>query len=405
MIFRLLLTGWRSPKLKYDFPPSPNEPHIHREPLRAFGYACVFMIAIAAMLLLAPMGQAQTSAAPAAGSTLNVATRAIRPFVFEENGKLTGFSVELWRLIAQRLGVESNFDVQPTVKDLLAAVKDKRDRVGVSAISITAEREREFDFSQPMFETGLGVMARVAPSGGGLSMLAMLDWNSIAKFVAIFLLLNLIPAHVIWWDHLRHEKTDDDYISRKYMPGVLQAAYWLALTWGAQSAELPVRWLGRIMHLLTVYGSVFFVAFFIASASSTLTLQQMKSDISGPADLPGKQVATVKGSTSVDYLRGIGAHPIEATDIDAAIELLSAGKVDAVVYDMPVLQYYVSHSESTALQVVGEPFLKGNYGIVFASDDTLRKSVNEALLALTEDGTIANLNAKWFGAKTSDGAK
>lgn len=385
------------------------------------GFCMKILGLVLALLVMAQPGSAQTpQAAPgqvapgrpiapspvAPGSTLNVATRIIRPFVFEENGQLTGFSIDLWRLIGQRMNLQTNFDVQPTVSDLLAAVKDGRDRTGISAISITAERERSFDFSQPMFETGLGIMAPLVASGGLMGTLQMLDWSSIAKVFGVFFILMIIPAHIIWFDHRKEvESTMYFPINRKYFPGIFEAAYWSAVSWSGQGEGSPVRWVSRMAYLMTCYGSVFFVAFFTASASSSLTLQQLKGDISGPADLPGKRVATVKGSTASDYLRKVGAKQIEANDSDAAIKALLGGEADAVVYDMPVLQYFVAQNPDSKMQVVGEAFLKGNYGIVFQPDDPLRKAVNEALLALTEDGTIANLNNKWLGAKITPGAQ
>src|SRR5262245_58428717 len=85
-----------------------------------------------------------------AAAKVRVATRVVRPFVFQEGGDLTGFSIELWREISRRIGVESEFLVEPTVQDLLDRVKSGQAAVGIAAISITSEREEEFDLSQPM---------------------------------------------------------------------------------------------------------------------------------------------------------------------------------------------------------------------------------------------------------------
>ena len=56
-------------------------------------------------------------------SKLRVATRLVRPFVYEQQGQLTGFSIELWQQIARQLNIQSEFVVKPTVKELLDAVK------------------------------------------------------------------------------------------------------------------------------------------------------------------------------------------------------------------------------------------------------------------------------------------
>ena len=111
------------------------------------------------VLCFAPQtfGQSQSS-------KLRVATRLVRPFVYGQQGQLTGFSIELWQEIARQLNVQSEFVVKPTVKELLNAVKSNDASVGIAAISITADREIDFDFSQPMFDSGLQILTPVQGS-------------------------------------------------------------------------------------------------------------------------------------------------------------------------------------------------------------------------------------------------
>jgi polar amino acid transport system substrate-binding protein len=48
-----------------------------------------------------------------------------------------------------------------------------------------------------------------------------------------------------------------------------------------------------------------FVSFFTATVTTQLTVQQIKSDIGGVTDLPGKRVLTVKCSTAAQYLTNL----------------------------------------------------------------------------------------------------
>src|SRR5947207_240853 len=79
---------------------------------------CRTLTAIVAALINASGSHAQ---APA--SKLRVATRIIPPFVMQDKGQLTGFSIDLWNSIATELHVESSFEVKESVADLLAAVQ------------------------------------------------------------------------------------------------------------------------------------------------------------------------------------------------------------------------------------------------------------------------------------------
>ena len=84
---------------------------------------------------------------------LRVATRIISPFVMENEGNLTGFSIELWQKIATRMGVESKITIYKTLPEMLSAVGEKKVDLAIAAISITAEREANLDFSYPMFNS------------------------------------------------------------------------------------------------------------------------------------------------------------------------------------------------------------------------------------------------------------
>lgn len=100
-------------------------------------------------------------------STLTVATRIVPPFVMQQDGRLTGFSTELWESIAKLLKVKSQITPHDSVADLLNAVRTKQADVGIAAISITSERDKSNDFSQPIYDAGLQILVRDENSNDG----------------------------------------------------------------------------------------------------------------------------------------------------------------------------------------------------------------------------------------------
>ena len=66
---------------------------------------------------------------------------------------------------------------------------------------------------------------------------------------------------------------------------------------------MPHQWLARTFAIFWMFAGVVFVAFYTAQLTTTLTVEQIRGAIEGPSDLPGKQVATLAGSTAADYLR------------------------------------------------------------------------------------------------------
>ena len=234
---------------------------------------------------------------------LRVGTRLVKPFVYEEGGILTGFSVELWHELSRQLKVNSDFVVKASVKELLQAVKSKEVHLGISAVSITAEREIDFDFSQPMFDAGLQILTPAQGSTGGLigAIVAGIFSPSVLPIIGVVLLMILVPAHLVWFFERRN--ATGLLTHRSYFPGILEACWWAASTLATQADQMPRTALARITAVICMFASVVFIAYFTAAVTSSLTVQQLRGEINGPADLPGKRIASVKGSTSADYLQ------------------------------------------------------------------------------------------------------
>jgi polar amino acid transport system substrate-binding protein len=328
---------------------------------------------------------------------LRVGTRIVKPFVFEENRALTGFSIELWQEISGQLNAKSEFVMKATVKELLEATRSKEVDLAIAAISITAEREIDWDFSQPMFDAGLQILTPAQGTQSSLftSIIAGVFSSAVLPILGLVLLMILIPAHLVWFFERRN--STGMLAHRSYFPGIFEACWWAASTLATQADQMPRAALARIVAVIWMFASVVFIAYFTAAVTSSLTLQQLRGDINGPEDLPGKRVATVKGSTSMDYLRSRNIEAMEFTNVEEALRAMQQGSADAVVYDAPVLLYYASHQGKGKMQVVGNIFRKENYGILFPSNSPYRKPVNEALLKIRENGTYDRLYEKWFG--------
>ncbi|MEE4745825.1 cystine ABC transporter substrate-binding protein [Pseudomonas alliivorans] len=88
--------------------------------------------------------------------TLNVGLEGTYPpFSFvDESGKLTGFEVEFSEALAKELGVKAK--IQPTKWDgILASLESKRLDVVVNQVTISDERKKKYDFSEPYTISGI----------------------------------------------------------------------------------------------------------------------------------------------------------------------------------------------------------------------------------------------------------
>ena len=140
------------------------------------------------------------------------------------------------------------------------------------------------------------------------------------------------------------------------------------------------------MGILLAFVSIVFVAYYTATLTANLTVE-VQPQISSPADLVGKRVCTVDKTTSASFLQqeGIGFTGVPA--IKECYSGLKGGDFDAVVFDAPVLAYYVAHDGSEAATLVGTIFMNEDYGIAFRLGSDLRKQADEALLKMRATGT------------------
>ncbi len=82
-----------------------------------------------------------------------------------------------------------------------------------------------------------------------------------------------------------------------------------------------------------------------------------------------------------------------------AVTGVSTGLYDAAAADLPVMSYLCSQS-FTDCKVAIEVPTGEQYGIVVSKENAgLTKAINEALAKLTADGTVSELQVKWFGGE------
>jgi polar amino acid transport system substrate-binding protein len=361
--------------------------------LVAFAPAITRGLALALFVCLTwSMAQGETA-------KLRVATRIVPPMVIEKNGTLSGFSIELWNDIGERLHRETEYVVMSDVSELLDAVESGRADLGISAISITSERENRFDFSQPIMNSGLQILIRGTPANiepNPLRELMQLFFSrTLLIWLGIALLLILIPAHVIFWVERNHR--NGIIPTARYFPGIFHAMFWAAGTLATQADQMPRHWMARIVAVLWMFTGVVFVAFYTAQLTASLTAQQIRGPINDPQDLVGKRVGTTRGSTATVYLKEIKAQVLQFEKVDDLYNALLNQEVDAVVFDSPALLYYAAHDGKGLVRIVGNVFHREDYGIVFPTGSSLRKHVNEAFLALRENDAYQRIYEEWFG--------
>jgi polar amino acid transport system substrate-binding protein len=332
---------------------------------------------------------------------IRVVTKPVEPFSFTQSGKLVGFSIDLWEAVARETGLQFEMQNRETVPQMLEALKSKQADVAIAAISITAERHAMMDFSQPYYDSGLQILvATNAQANRGNVAVNLsrqfMNWNTL-KVLGLVLLVMFVISHLVWWFERRRNA---EMYPEPYAPGVWESFWWTIsmLCTGGCEAKGPMGIPARLVAILWMVVSIVLIAYFTAAVTTEMTVKSLTGDVSGPGDLPGVKVGTVSGSTAETWLRNNKAKVSSFPDVATAIAAVNSGEVKAVVYDAPVLRYYLSKKTGTRLRLVGPTFEKQFYGIGLQQDSPLRLPINRALLALTERGFMEELQKKWFGA-------
>ena len=102
--------------------------------------SAVWMVAI-----VLGLGWPGSSRAQNAASDIRVASYLLPPFVMQEGGRLTGFSIDLWEEIARRLNVKTSYKIAPDTKSCIEWVRSNNADIGVSGIFFTTERDKVVD--------------------------------------------------------------------------------------------------------------------------------------------------------------------------------------------------------------------------------------------------------------------
>ncbi|MBV9354316.1 MAG: transporter substrate-binding domain-containing protein [Chloroflexi bacterium] len=360
--------------------------------LTVVGLTCAIVV-----LSAGPTAGAQsvTATPPTSGSpTLRVVVKPVPPFVMQNGTDWTGFSIDLWREIAQRRGWTYALQGVDTVDQQLDAVRTGSADASIAAISVTDDRAQTVDFSYPYFTSGLQVMvASHQPSF--LDALISFVTPDLLKLIGIVIVVLILVAHGVW---LFERHMDADF-PRRYLPGVGEALWWagVTLTTVGYGDRTPKGRIGRAVAFVWMFAGIFLLANFTAAITARATVQQLQNSISGVDDLRGKQVATVQGSTADQYLASRGLAHRTVTRIEDAYPLVEQGRVQAVLYDAPVLEHYASTDGAGQVQMVGKAVQPEQYAIALPIDSPYRRAIDQTLLQIMADGSYEALYERWFG--------
>ena len=278
--------------------------------------------------------------------------------------------------------------------EMLDAVKSGTSDAAIANISITSARELTMDVSYPIFASGLRTMIPLKPNSSFSLASTIVSWELFFAIIGAFGLL--LAGGMLMW---RLERTEQEYFDKPARQAMFPAFWWALnlVVNGGFEERVPRTAFGRVFGVLLVISSLFVVSVFVARITAAMTISAIESSVSSVNDLYGKRVGTVTGSTAEAFLQNRDLKRFALDDLSDVLKAFEEGDLDAVVFDAPILAYYVLTDGAKFGQLAGPTFQHESYGIALPSGSELVEPINQALLELREDGTYAQIYRKWFG--------
>lgn len=314
------------------------------------------------------------------------------PFVLYENHKPTGIAVELWEEMAARLKLQYDYHhVENQHRGLEDLSHNKLD-VLIGTLSITAERERVVDFTQPYYQSTVAILSPVKGSPWD-RLRPVVRTAAIYGLAGIFLALLLVGT-LLWLLERGTNKQFPDSPGRGIANG-----FWLALVTMSTVGygdRVPVTPAGRLVTSVWILISMLIVGSIVAGISSSLTLSQIDANpIEKPGQLEDLRVATVQGSFFEGVVGRYTDRVVLRPGLDAAVATVMEGKADCVVFDRPSLSYFLAKFPELPLHLSSFPFETQNYGFGLRPNFELTNDLNIVLLAIIESGRLKQIESRW----------
>jgi len=273
---------------------------------------------------------------------IKVGLRNSPPFVILDSAEYSGVSVDLWEKIAPSLNLDFEYVPYNDLGKMLKAIESEEIQICINPLTVTSERLTRFSYTQPYYISGMAIALKIEKDHNIVVFLRNLFSAQFLQVILFLFGVIFLFGLIIWFI----EKRKNPAQFRKGWKGIGDGIWWSAVTmttvgYGDKS---PLTGWGRVIGIIWMFTAVIIISSFTAGISAALTYNKFKTDIRGLQDLRNVEVGTVRNSSTASYLSESQIKYNSYETLAKAISELESGKIDAVVYDEPLLSY-ILHAE------------------------------------------------------------
>ena len=343
---------------------------------KIFSYCFGVLLAAAAFTGLPAQAQAPVVAAR---HELIVGIKDAPPFAMKgADGEWQGISSDLWKRAAAEIDVRYRFVEVQTVADLIDGIAAQKFDVAIGALTITPERERIVDFTQPFYVTGLGIAVPVSDLASWLPVIRSMTSFGFLQAVLALVSLSVAVGLLVWVLERRH----NEHFSGSIAKSLSSSVWWstAAMTQRSTGQFRPTTLPGRAIEILWMVVSIVAIAVFTAGLTSALTARKLQGTVQNARDLTSLHVGTVSGTATKDTLSRMKISYREFATVSAGLKALHDGEINAFVHDRPLLAWIIAQDYSSSIQLLDITFEPQTYGFALPNNSPLRKPLDLALL-------------------------
>jgi ABC-type amino acid transport/signal transduction systems, periplasmic component/domain len=331
------------------------------------------------ILLVVVIAVVWSAKARAATDTLTVGLNAEPPFIIEQGeGQRQGVSVYLWEEVAEQLDQPYQYKAYD-LQGLLKAIKAGEVDLAITPMTVTSQRLQDFNLTQPFYISELTVATQQQDQSRILQFLANFFSVQFLQAISLLFLVILVFGGLLWIA----ERRANPEMFKNSPGGVWDGIWWAAVTMTTvgYGDKVPISNQGKVISLIWMFTAVIITSTFTASIASSLTVNTLDAEIQEIDDLSSAKLGTVTGSTGEAYIEKQGWEFRAFEEPSKALQALKAGKIEAFVYDAPILKYLLQQEQLTdELTVLPFRLNRQYYGFSTPPNTQLANKLNPLLL-------------------------
>lgn len=342
-----------------------------------------------------------------------------------------GFCIDLLNALRGKLQFEYELHLRREIGErrsdgtwsgMIGELTRKKATLAVSTLTISPEREKAVDFTQPYFNQGFKIVMKKTDMEDKVDTWGFLNPFEKTLWMAI-IGSSIIVGIVVWiFDRLspygfhgrvvRSENATSEEIHAENALSILNSLWAATSSFMEQGPDSlhPGSPSGRATTLAWWFAISIFGATYTANLAAFLTINKYDSPIKSIEDLAYQdkikygtadgQLSNMLKTTSLPVYEKLWKHMVMEPNSSFGIDKVRKTENYAFIWDSAVLEYETQREPCNTLKLLERPFGDINYGFALPRKSPYTHKFSVAMLQLQQEGFLERMTEKWFRSRS-----